>query len=90
MDSDNEQPKRPSATERRALLLGLGFDGDGQKRVTVGKNFLLAGGSAPTHERMQEKAIKFNEELDRRCKRLEDIEPAEFHDIADHIRMQEP
>ena len=88
MDSDNEQPKRPSATERRALLLGLGFDGDGQKRVTVGKNFLLAGGSAPTHERMQETAIKFNEELDRRKKRLEDIGVEEFHEIAERIEMR--
>ena len=89
MNFEEEKPKNPSGGERHALLLGLGLDGDGQKRVTVGKNFLLAGGSAPTHERMQEKAIKFNEELDRRRKRLEDIEPAEFHDIADHIRMHD-
>jgi hypothetical protein len=89
MSSESEKPKTPSAGERHALLLGLGLDGDGQKRVTVGKNFFLAGGSAPTHERMQEKAIKFNEELTRRRKRLEDIEPAEFDDIADHIRMQD-
>jgi hypothetical protein len=86
---EREKPKGSPEGERRALLLGLGFDGDGQKRITVGKNFLLAGGSAPTHERMQEKAIKFNEELDRRCKRLEDIEPAEFHEIADQIRMHD-
>jgi hypothetical protein len=86
---EKEKPKDPPEGERRALLLGLGFDGDGQKRITVGKNFLLAGGSAPTHKRMQEKAIKFNEELDRRCKRLEDIEPDEFHDIAEQIRMHE-
>ena len=89
MDFEKAKPKGAPEGERHALLLGLGFDGDGQKRVTVGKNFLLAGGSAPTHERMQEKAIKFNEELDRRRKRLEDIEPAEFHDIADHIRMND-
>lgn len=89
MNFENEKPKSPPAVERYALLLGIGRDGDGQKRITVGKNFLLAGGSARTHERMQEKAIRFNEELDRRHKRLEDIEPAEFHDIADHIRMHD-
>jgi hypothetical protein len=89
MNFENEKRKSPPAGERHALLLGIGFDGDGQKRVTVGKNFLLAGGSAPTHARMQEKAIRFNEELDRRRKRLEDIEPAEFHDIADQIRMHD-
>ena len=74
--------------QKRALLLGLGLDcDDEQKRITVGKNFLLAGGSKPTHELMQEKAIKFNEELDRRKKPLEDITPDEFREIADRIDM---
>ena len=76
--------------QKRALLLGLGLDcDDEQKRVTVGKNFFLTGGSKPTHALMQEKAIKFNEELDRRKKRLEEITPDEFHEIADRIRMHE-
>ena len=49
MNSENEKAKNPPAAERRALLLGLGFDGEeGEKRVTVGKNFVLAGGSKPT------------------------------------------
>ena len=85
---DDEKPL--TAKEKKALLLGLGLDNDdGHKRITVGKNFLLAGGSKPTHQQMQEKAIKFNEELDRRKKRLEDIDPAEFCDIADRIKMHE-
>ena len=80
----------PKPEEKKALLLGLGLDNkDGQKRVTKGKNFLLAGGSRDTHELMQEKAIKFNEELDKRKKRLEDIESDEFFDIADRIDMHE-
>ena len=75
---------------KRALLLGLGLDcDDDQKRITAGKNFLLAGGSEKTHELMQEKAVKFNEELDRRKKRLEEIDAEEFHEIADHIKMHE-
>jgi len=75
---------------KQALLFGLGFDNkDGQRRVTVGKNFLLAGGSKPTHELMQEKAIKFNEELDRRKKRIEDVTSEELRDIADQIGMEE-
>ena len=74
----------------RKILLGMGLDcKDGHVRVTKGNNFALLGGSEETHGMMQEKAIKFNEELDRRRKRLEDIEPAEFHDIADHIRMHD-
>ena len=93
MEPDGEKKKkRPSRKAARALILGIGLDGEeGEKRVTVGKNFLLAGGSKPTHELMQEKAIKFNEELDRRKKRLEDIGVEEFHEIADQIEMrQEP
>ena len=84
-DKDN-----PAAQKKKALLLGVGLDGhEEEKRITKGKNFLLAGGSKPTHELMQEKAIKFNEELDRRSKRLEDIEAEEFHEIADRINLRE-
>ena len=84
MNNDNGEP------QKKALLLGLGLDSDKEeKRVTVGKNFLLAGGSKPTHELMQEKAVKFNEELDRRKKRLEDIGHDEFCEIAERIKMDE-
>jgi len=88
--SDRRNERSPHGPAKKALLLGIGFDGkDGQKRITVGKNFLLAGGSQPTHELMQEKAIRFNEELDRRKKRLEDISPGEFKEIAERIRLDE-
>jgi len=87
---DDPQEYKSRKAQKRALLLGLGFDGDDeQKRITAGKNFLLAGGSRQTHELMQEKAIKFNEELDRRKKRMEDIDREEFHEIADQIKMDE-
>ncbi len=92
---DSAEKKKPrkkamTAAERRALLLGVGLDNqDDQKRVTVGKNFFLVGGSKPTHEKMQEKAIKFNEELDRRGKPLESISRDEFMDIADRIKLHE-
>ncbi len=83
INKENFPPK-----DIKALLLGLGLDNDdGQKRITTGHNFLLAGGSKDTHECMQEKAIKFNEELDKREKRLEEIGPDEFFDIADRIDM---
>ena len=89
MDIPKDQ-NNPAAQKKKALLLGVGLDGhEEEKRITTGKNFLLAGGSKPTHELMQEKAIKFNEELDRRSKRLEDIEAEEFHEIADRINLRE-
>lgn len=76
--------------EKRSLLLGLGLDAkEGERRVTVGKNFLLSGGSEDTHSVMQEKAIKFNEELGRRKKRMEDVTPEEFQDIAERIRLHD-
>ena len=82
---NNDKPQSP---DKKSLLLGVGLDNkDGEKRVTKGKNFLLAGGSKDTHELMQEKAIKFNEELDKRKKRLEDIDRDEFLEIADRIDM---
>lgn len=76
------------ATNKRkqAALLGLGLDAsDGQTRITRGKNFLLYGGSAETHGRMQETAVKLNEHLDRRGKRLEDVPPRELVEIVREI-----
>ena len=73
---------------RKAKLLGLGLDdGDGQVRITRGKNFELHGGSKDTHESMQEKCIKFNEKLDARGKELADLEKGEFLDMAAECEM---
>ncbi len=62
-------------------FLGIGLDGDGHRRVTQAEHFLLVGGSAETHERMQETAIRFGEALDRRGKRLRDVSPDEAADL---------
>ncbi len=73
-------PKRPPTC---AALLGLAFDADdGQKRITRGKNFLLAGGSQETHAVMQETAIKVNEHLAREGKQLVDVSIGELRDIC--------
>jgi len=75
----------------KKVLLGLGFDsGDGHVRLTKGKNFRLYGGSEDTHGVMQEKAIKFNEHLNKRKKTLDDISKKEFHDIAHKIGLRIP
>lgn len=73
----------------RTILLGLGLDSkDGHVRITKGSNFRLFGGSSQTHEMMQEKAIKFNEQLDRRRKTLDDISQKEFLEIAKKIGLK--
>lgn len=73
----------------RKILLGLGMDcKDGHVRVTKGKNFRLFGGSEETHGLMQEKAIKFNGELDKRRKTLADIGEKEFREIAQKIGLK--
>jgi hypothetical protein len=67
----------------KAGFLGVGLDNeDGHTRLTRGDNFVLYGGSQETHGRMQETAVKVNEELGRRGKRLEDCSPREFFDIV--------
>ena len=76
------QGKKP-AKPTRALLLGIGLDGqDGHKRVTTGKNFALIGGSQATHEEMTEKVIKVNEHLTRKGKELHEVSREEFEEIA--------
>ena len=73
---------------KMALLLGLGLDSDGHKRITTGPNFALIGGSEATHEHMTEKALKINEKLAERGKRLEDVSAEEFDDIADDVGLR--
>ena len=83
--------QKPDAKKKKqAWLLGLGFDAhDGHVRITRGENFRLFGGSEETHGTMQEKAVKFNEKLADRGKRLEDISKAEFRDIAHEIGLSD-
>jgi len=70
------------------MLLGVGLDSDGHKRVTTGPNFALVGGSKETHEEMTEKAIKINEKLDSKGKRLEQVTREEFDDIAHDVGLR--
>jgi hypothetical protein len=74
---------------RKALMLGLGLDTDGHKRVTTGPNFMLMGGSQETHEAMTEKVIKINEKLTAKGKRLEDVSHEEFDDIAGSVGLRQ-
>ncbi len=73
---------------RRAVLLGVGLDSDGHKRVTQGPNFALVGGSEDTHEQMTEKAIKINEKLKQRGKELHEVSHDEFEDIAHDVGLK--
>lgn len=74
-------PKKQSG-ERKPKILGVGLDNeDGHTRLTRADNFTLYGGSEETHSRMQETAIKVNEQLTKRGKRLEDCSPREVADM---------
>lgn len=64
-------------------MLGVAFDNDdGHVRLTKGTNFVLYGGSEETHAVMQETAVKINEQLDQRGKRLEDVPIGELRAIC--------
>jgi len=83
----NAKKKQP---RRKTVMLGLGLDSDGHKRLTTGPNFILAGGSKETHEVMTEKAIKINEKLAAKGKQLEDVSSEEFDDIAHSVGLHRP
>jgi hypothetical protein len=72
----------------RAVMLGVGLDSDGHKRVTTGENFALVGGSEETHEAMTEKVIKINERLKSQGKQLDNISGREFDDIAREVGLK--
>ncbi len=84
---DGAKKKR---AKRKAVLLGLGLDSDGHKRLTRGPNFVLVGGSEETHEVMTEKVIKINEKLSARGKQLEEVTREEFDDIAQAVGLRRP
>lgn len=82
--SNASKPKR----RRKAVMVGVGLDSDGHKRLTTGPNFLLVGGSEDTHEVMTEKVIKINEKLAAKGKQLEEVSGAEFDDLAHSVGLQ--
>jgi hypothetical protein len=91
--SSNAKRRLPSESSRskdleaEGGLLGLGMDGsDGHKRVTSGDDFLLVGGSADTHEQMQDLVIRMNETLKTSGKRYSDLDRDEFaHLVKDSM-----
>ena len=83
-------PKLPGKVKKKAMMLGLGLDSDGHKRLTTGPNFALVGGSKDTHEIMTEKAIKINEKLAAKGKRLEEVGHEEFDEIAASVGLHRP
>ena len=78
----------PQKKNRKAIMLGVGLDSDGHKRLTTGPNFVLAGGTEETHEQMTEKAVKINEKLKLRGKQLEEVSHEEFDDIAHEVGLK--
>ncbi len=81
-------PDRGKSRKRKALMLGVGLDSDGHKRLTTGQNFALVGGSKDTHEQMTEKAVKINEKLKERRKQLHEVSHEEFDDIAHEVGLK--
>ena len=74
----SNQPKE----KPQSAVLGVGLDNeDGHKRLTRGKDFLLAGGSEETHAKMQETMIKVTEKLADRGKRIRNASPGELSDL---------
>ena len=78
-------PRKKSKTKREPTvsgIVGVGLDGtDGHKRLTRTDEMILAGGSAETHEKMQETAIRFSEKLEQRGQRLQETPVREVLDL---------
>ena len=73
----------------RAIMLGVGLDSDGHKRLTTGPNFALVGGSQETHQEMTEKAVKITEKLKAKGKELHEVSREEFDDIAQSVGLKQ-
>ncbi len=68
-------------------VLGVGLDGiDGHHRVTHAEDVVLVGGSAETHDHMQEIVIKVSEALERKGKRIRDSSVEELSELFRNAR----
>jgi hypothetical protein len=84
----SQSPQKRKKASPKALMLGIGTDSDGHKRLTTGSNFAVVGGTEETHELLTEKVIKINEKIQAKGKRLEEISREEFRDIADAVGLK--
>ncbi|MHB8521709.1 MAG: hypothetical protein ACYDH9_13245 [Limisphaerales bacterium] len=84
MSKPSKKPKQPAD----AIILGIGLDSDGHKRVTTGPNFALIGGTQETHEAMTEKVVKINEKLVAKGKQLKEVSVEEFDDLAHSVGLR--
>jgi hypothetical protein len=78
---------RSVSKKKKAVMLGMGLDSDGHKRLTTGENFALVGGSKQTHEVMTEKILKINEKLSAKGKSLDEVSREEFDEIAHSVGL---
>lgn len=70
--------------QKESMLFGIGLDNqDGHKRITSAEKFAILGGSKETHDKMTETVMKTFEDMDRKGKSLESIEPTELKDLID-------
>jgi hypothetical protein len=79
-------PKKPKVKASVTGVLGVGLDGDGHTRLTRTEEMVLVGGSAETHERMQETAIRFAEGLEKRGKTLAEADVREVAELLHEAR----
>jgi hypothetical protein len=77
-----KKKNRKKADPKVDGILGIGLDAEeGHTRVTRTDEMTLVGGSEETHERMQETAVRFGEELEKRGKALPETTVREALDM---------
>jgi hypothetical protein len=87
--SANRLPKKKTAKPkaRVAGILGVGLDGDdGQHRITRSPEMVIIGGSAETHEQMQDTAIYFSEALEKHGTTLQTADPQRVIELLHEAR----
>ncbi|MEY4190349.1 MAG: hypothetical protein RIR17_1085 [Planctomycetota bacterium] len=75
--------KKPKKSQTNISgFVGVGLDNqDEHQRITRSEHFFLVGGSEETHEKMQDTAIRFSENLKRKGKTLQETCPEEAIDL---------
>jgi len=76
-------PARKTRVRRKkGLLVGVRLDkGDGQSRVSKGKDFVALGGTKEAHEHLRETVAEISDEVKRRGREMGEVRKEEFGEI---------
>jgi uncharacterized protein YjlB len=82
-----QKPQQRVRRDRKGFLVGVRLDkGDGHKRISRGKDFVVVGGAKEGHEHLRETVAAMSDEVKQRGKDVAEVQREEFREIFEKVR----